>query len=360
MKSELILYRIRKVKCDKDKPSCQRCVKTGRACDGYVSPFRNHSGPNTHDRQSSTCPLAFSQTGLKVTQQDIEMLNRCFSTKTMFNVELGCNDEAEKGLEASLTGPSIRNAILSLRALREDLELVGDSPAIPSQQTQSHKKALQQYALALGGLASDLDTPDSATVKSALLCCQIFISIEQARRNFGAMAQHIIQGLRIMHECRARPGLGSGSELLPAYHEGLPLVDVFVIKLFLAPCHFAEPPTIVTMNPKLSPVYPNQPSPTSLESGELPRLAPNMRPDLVRIAESTLDFLARVSQVKSMETAHQLWPEREGLLASLESWLGDVEAQITSTGSEPLAMAFQRVFQMVLKIVLLSTLGSSL
>lgn len=28
-------YRIRKVKCDEGRPACERCVTTGRVCDGY-------------------------------------------------------------------------------------------------------------------------------------------------------------------------------------------------------------------------------------------------------------------------------------------------------------------------------------
>lgn len=32
--------RMRKVKCDEQRPSCQRCISTGRTCDGYTGlPF---------------------------------------------------------------------------------------------------------------------------------------------------------------------------------------------------------------------------------------------------------------------------------------------------------------------------------
>jgi hypothetical protein len=34
-------YRIRKVKCDEVKPSCNRCTHTGRKCDGYAPPTSN-------------------------------------------------------------------------------------------------------------------------------------------------------------------------------------------------------------------------------------------------------------------------------------------------------------------------------
>ncbi|KAK7574804.1 hypothetical protein V3481_016776 [Fusarium oxysporum f. sp. vasinfectum] len=34
-KTGCITCRIRRVKCDEDKPSCHRCTSTGRKCDGY-------------------------------------------------------------------------------------------------------------------------------------------------------------------------------------------------------------------------------------------------------------------------------------------------------------------------------------
>lgn len=42
------LYRIRRIKCDEAKPSCQRCTSTGRKCDGYTSALTNLSFPVEH------------------------------------------------------------------------------------------------------------------------------------------------------------------------------------------------------------------------------------------------------------------------------------------------------------------------
>jgi hypothetical protein len=40
----------------------------------------------------------------------------------MFEVELACDEEAKQILQAGLTVPAIQHAVLSLKALREDLE----------------------------------------------------------------------------------------------------------------------------------------------------------------------------------------------------------------------------------------------
>jgi hypothetical protein len=294
-----------------------------------------------------------------ITPQDINLLNRYFSTKTMFDVKLGCVEEARQVLQASLTDPAIRHAVSSLRALREDLETSGAVPAPVTQQTRSYDYGLQQYCMALGGLASNLSSPNANRLKSALLCCQIFISIEQVRGNYADMAQHIIQGLRIIHEYRARPNIVAASKLVPAHHDQLPFLDVFIIKLFAAPCKFADPPATTDISGMAASVCPYQ---QPVESRDLRTIAPDMRTELTRIAASTLEFLGKVSQVKSAGNARPLLSEKTSLLESLESWLINLElvhTKNTPPGPEPISVSFLRLFHQVLKIVLLGALDSS-
>ncbi|PMD33314.1 hypothetical protein L207DRAFT_547973 [Hyaloscypha variabilis F] len=359
--------RIRKVKCDENKPFCQKCVNTGRTCDGYESPFRFFTSQpinNVHvgGIKSDFGLRPIQPTFIEITPKDIDLLNRCFSTKTLFDVKLGCDEEAREVLQASLTDPHIRHAVSSLRALREDLETSGDGPASVAQQTPSYHYGLQQYNMALGGLASNLSSRGSNELKSALLCCQIFISIEQVRKNYDAMAQHIILGLRIMHEYRTRPYFAAANTLVPAHHDHLPLLDVFIIKLFAAPCKFADPPATADISGSTLSVSLISPQQQPVESRDLRTIAPDMRTELTRIAMSTLEFLGKVSQVKSVEIALQLLSEKAALLESLESWLNDLELVQTETGPpgpEPISVCFLRLFHLILKIVLLGALDSS-
>jgi hypothetical protein len=298
----------------------------------------------------------------EIAPEDIELLNRYFSLKTMFDVKLGCDEEARQILQASLSDSTIRHAVLSLRALREDFETSGDVTASAAQQTPNYDYGLQQYCKALGGLANHLSFPGTNRLKSALLCCQVFISIEQVRGNYAAVAQHIIQGLRIMRDYRARPYLDSANNLVPTDHNQLPLLDVFLIKIFAAPCKFADSPAIVnriatTESSCLTSSY-QQPS----ESRHLRTIAPDMRTQLTRIAASTLEFLDKVSQVKSAENALQLVSEKISLLDSLELWLIDLDLSQMETkpsGPELLPVSFMRLFQRILKLVLLGALNWS-
>jgi hypothetical protein len=300
------------------------------------------------------------QPTLEITPQDIDLLDRYFSTKTMFDIKLGCDEEAKQVLQASLTDPPIRHAVASLKALREDLETYGDAV---EQKTPSYHYGLQQYNKALRGLASNLSCPDSNGLKSALLCCQVFISIEQVRKNYAAMAQHIIRGLSIMHEYRARPHFVAANKLVPARHDQLPFLDVFIIKLFAAPCKFADPPATADVNGTTQSTCLISPHQQPAQSCGLRPIAPDMRAKIKRIAASTLKFLHKVSQVDSLGMALRLLSEKAALLDSLESWLIDLElvqTKIGSHGPEPIPVSFLRMFHLILKIVLLGTLDSSL
>ncbi|RKL28997.1 hypothetical protein BFJ72_g12221 [Fusarium proliferatum] len=338
--------RIRKIKCDEAKPFCDKCVKTGRKCDGYESVFRpfpskQDAAASGHNHAEGNPPLSTGD------------LNRYFSTKTIFDVELSCNEEAEQVLQASLTNDSIRHALLSLRALRGNLESKKelDTSETDEQQRLSYKYGLQQYSKALTSLASNLACPSPDSLKSALLCCQVLISVEQVRGNFSAMGLHIIRGLNILHENRARPYLATDG-LMSARHSGLPSLDVFIIKLFAAPCRFTERQTSEASSIMTPPV----------ETRSDRKLAPNMRAELTKVATSTISLLGRVTETQSEEQAQSLLLERRNLLDGLDLWLGALESlQQEKQPGEPESISdnFLRILYLILKIILLGTLETS-
>ncbi|KIW77026.1 hypothetical protein Z517_09472 [Fonsecaea pedrosoi CBS 271.37] len=359
--------RIRKVKCDENKPSCHKCVHTGRVCDGYASLFRFCSSKSTKNARgddgikSSVSESITEHTGMEISPHDIDLLNRYFSTKTMFDVKLDCDEEAKQVLQASLTDPSIRHAVSSLRALREDRETTGDVPASAAQQTPSHDYGLQQYCMALGGLASTMSLGTNG-LRSALLCCQIFISIEQVRENYAVMAQHLVRGLGIMREHRARPTFDAANELTPAHPDQLPFLDVFIIKLFAAPCRFAEPAAPADTGVMTLSESSVSPPEQHAVSRNLRTIAPDMRTELARIASSTLEFLGQVSRVDSTGAALRLRSQKATLLDSLASWLAaldPVQAETTPPRPELLSVSFLRLFHLILRIVLLGSLDCS-
>ncbi|KAF5240682.1 hypothetical protein FAUST_4208 [Fusarium austroamericanum] len=338
--------RIRKIKCDEGQPFCEKCVKTGRTCDGYESVFRPFSNTHTSDNRESIVGNKHPESTADTLSLDPATLNRYLSTKTIFDVDLDCNREAEQVLQHSLTDASIRHALQSLQALRDTLESMADGPSSPEQQKLSYNYGLQQYSKALTGLAVNLSTPSPETLKSALICCQVLISVEQARGNFSAMGVHIVRGLNIMREYGARPYLSETNVFIPAKHKDLPTIDIFIIKLFAAPCKFTEQPTTNTTS-MLTP-----PAEVSTDR----KIAPNMQPGIRRIADLVIDFLNQVSLIESEQRALELLDEKERLLELLNTWYGDFEAAQTAEESMTVNDCFLRLLSMIMRVVLLGTL----
>jgi hypothetical protein len=345
--------RIRKIKCDEAKPFCEKCVKTGRKCDGYESVFRPFSSQTASTTQPSLVDASSAHDpAIEELPLSTSDLNRYFSTKTIFDVDLSCNEEAEQVLQASLTHDSIRHALLSLRALRGNLESKkeGDVCEADEQQKLSYNYGLQQYSKALTSLASNLAYPSPGSLKSALLCCQVLISVEQVRGNFSAMGLHIIRGLNILREYRARPYL-TADGLMPARHNGLPSLDIFIIKLFAAPCRFTEQHPSEAWSIMTPPTETND-----------RKLAPNMRAELTKVATSTIALLEKTAMVQPEKQAHSLLSERRDLLDGLHSWLGALETlQKEALPREPESISdnFLRILYLILKIILLGTLETS-
>ncbi|KAH7309869.1 hypothetical protein B0I35DRAFT_398048 [Stachybotrys elegans] len=344
--------RIRRVKCDEAKPSCNKCLSTGRVCDGYESPFRvfSYQSAGKDDVVHVKRPIrpVFATISLPKTQ----LLSRCFSTKSMLGVDLGCDEEANQILNFCTADSSIQYAVTSLISLRENAEVSGVVSMSNAKPDLGQEYGLSQYCMAMQGLASNLSSPSPKALRSALLCCQVFISIEQVRGNYAAMAQHFILGLGIMRQYRSRPSLDANHAVIRAYPDPLPLIDVFVIKLFAAPCKFVEPRAQAGKGQAATTTR------ISDRGRDNCPLAPDMRAELVRIAVSTLQLLNNISRVELATDAIQLLDVKASLLSRLESWLTDLNMLYRDINTEPITISVTRFFHGLLKLVLLGALSA--
>ncbi|KAK0713947.1 hypothetical protein B0T26DRAFT_742433 [Lasiosphaeria miniovina] len=338
VKTGCATYRVRKAKCDEAKPSCRKCIDTGRICDGYESPFRFFT---SQPISSGRPPLEGGinpKSGAVITPQDIDLLSWYFSTKTMFDgVKLGCTEEASQVLCASMTDPAIRHAILSLRALPQYLETSQHG-------SNSHDEySLQQYCMALGRLSSNLFPWSSSDgLKPG---------------NFLAMTQHMVHELRIMREQRRLAERQRSFGLAPT--DPPCLLDVFVIKLFATPCKFADhtprPAKAASSAAELG-VRESANAAVESRSRQLCTIAPDMRTELTRIAASTIELLDKLASHRAgwVDDMSSLQKEKEVLLHPLSSWLADLE--LGAMHPEPLSVSFLYLFHQALKIILLGGL----
>jgi hypothetical protein len=216
--------RIRRVKCDELRPACKRCTSTGRACDGYPSVFRAVSlGPSSNPSPPPLSLFIYQPRPFAVHPSDVEELAHYFHRRRRVN-GVSYQDEARIVL-AKLSDPVVHDAFVTLRTLQacDDGQRGHLSRChLPS----AH--SLHLYNAAVSSLAARLrETPGRASAHAALVCCQMFISIEIMLGDCVQALRHLILGLRIMYLYRHGGGAG-----LHEQDESLPDLDVFAIKLF--------------------------------------------------------------------------------------------------------------------------------
>jgi hypothetical protein len=85
-----------------------------------------------------------------------------------------------------------------------------------------------------------------------------------------------------MREYRARPDFVAANKLVLAHHDQLPFPDVFIIKLFAAPCRFADPPAAADVSGTTLSVCLISSHQQPVESRDLRTIVPDMRTELTK------------------------------------------------------------------------------
>ncbi|RDW56594.1 hypothetical protein BP5796_13059 [Coleophoma crateriformis] len=372
VKTGCMTCRIRKIKCDEGKPSCQRCLKTGRSCDGYESTFRPYGKVAKQVSPISTIvpPPARLVMGLEIMPQEISSLSHLFSTKPETEFSKRYEKEAREILRARMTEPAIRHAVVSLESLRQEYEQ-NDSLLRGERCTPTYFRGIQEYNKAIAKLAQRLSVPSPETLRAALLCCQIFISIEVMQSNYEITVQHLIRGLRIMYDYRTRPSVGSDGKFLPAGLPDMPNIDLFVIKLLAPPCaqafHFyASSSEQKTHDGIATPFEFAMRSP--VPSPERQFIFQH-RTTLVALACSIAKLLARIPHTRTSTEALLLVNEKQILLDQLQDWFNQVKylhfSDSRDDADSPLeqfthpGIAYLFFFYAILKIIMQLALTSS-
>ncbi|KAG9256853.1 uncharacterized protein F5Z01DRAFT_672085 [Emericellopsis atlantica] len=182
-----ITCKIRKVKCDEAKPSCQRCVKTGRVCDGY---------PVLRPRASrfkSPSPTPALETADELRAFDHYKSRSAF----LLGGITVAGEEFWGGLviQLTVTEPAVRHAVLALSCLHEELCKGNEAGRLHLR----NGFAFSEYGKAIAAVRSwDVTRrgPESAAIP--LLVCVLFICIEFLMRYEAASQLHICQGRLIL------------------------------------------------------------------------------------------------------------------------------------------------------------------
>ncbi|KAI8716096.1 Zn(2)-C6 fungal-type domain-containing protein [Fusarium sp. LHS14.1] len=350
--------RIRRVKCDEARPACRRCMSTDRVCDGYPSVFRvltfgDHQSSASAPTPSSQPTLSLYQPKSSiVTADQVDKLALYFHRKRRVNV---CYRNEARAILANLSDPTIRHALDSLIALHDGFETTRHTAVIGPNGPFITQHSLDAYNVAVSSLASRLkEEPNRTSAQVALVCCQMFVSIEVMMGDYTTAFQHFLLGLRIMYQYRNRPSVSDSGRVVPCGNLSLPHLDEFAIKLFASG-------------------YPGPKHLCSCERGDSssatnnidPILCDQARSDLSVLSVEVLEFLNWVTGLRSQYQVAELKATRTQILGRLQSW----EETYSETANEIIerttskrvrfGAAFSLLLHSVLKIVVDLAIGAS-
>ncbi|KEF56023.1 uncharacterized protein A1O9_07603 [Exophiala aquamarina CBS 119918] len=172
---------IRRVKCDEAKPSCERCTRTGRNCDGYPIPRRPppaallivlHEGVQVEDQQAAVACHYFYEV--------------CAPTLVNYGSASFWNRLV---LQACQSEESIRHLVIAAAQL--DMHLRQPSLLRSNDDSAPFR---WHYGKALR-LISRATSPDAATV---LVACLLLMLYNELQQNHFPALQHLIAGRKII------------------------------------------------------------------------------------------------------------------------------------------------------------------
>lgn len=197
--------RIRKVKCDERKPSCSRCSKTGRKCDGYLDPKASGSRRRLKD-QGHHHRLHALGPSLGLLSPEEERAFGFFQHVTGPCLS-GDSDASFWGtfvMQLCQTEPAVRHAVLAISSFHESFSQGQNTTDISGSQSF----ALQHYNTAITCL---LDPMKDAVNKplASLITCVIFVCIEFMQAKDREALIHLEQGRQIVSRLDRRASSNS-------------------------------------------------------------------------------------------------------------------------------------------------------
>ncbi|KAH7138472.1 hypothetical protein B0J11DRAFT_555236 [Dendryphion nanum] len=189
--------KIRRVKCDEEKPSCTRCNSTGRKCDGYAT--QNESQIAGHGQALIFINVASPvfKSGFGDNVQHLEFYHHCArpTLSSAFDKEFW----SRIVLQMAQSEPAVRHALIAVSYLHQTE--TGSLKYARSEFLANHNRQtlLFHYNKSVQCLIARM-AESSYTAEIGLVTCVLFICIEYLRANYNTAFVHLTNGLKILSE----------------------------------------------------------------------------------------------------------------------------------------------------------------
>lgn len=196
------------MKCDQGWPACDRCISTGRVCDGYGiwgGGGNAYCDRITHPKvvaQSTPTrhPISTSVGVPNITLEEQGYLE-WFLRRSVVKLPgiFGSEFWGTLVLQTSSNEPAVFHAVLALSAVHKRDVFESEMPRrrydILDEQEQF---ALRQYSKAIGGLKPYFSAQIKESLRITLIACLVFVSLEFLHGHYKTGNIHLHNGLKLV------------------------------------------------------------------------------------------------------------------------------------------------------------------
>jgi hypothetical protein len=177
------------VKCDEQRPSCARCERTGRKCDGY-----REAPANTVNHCSSLCNRpGRSLNTLSANSNPFELQALAFFKGCVADAltdPLDTSPWTHMVMQVVEIVPAVKHAAIAVSELYQGFGHAGGSGTMPQ---AAQDAALRQYNQAISHMVNSKMDHDIA-----LLVCVLFVCTEFLSGNASGAITHVVHGSRLL------------------------------------------------------------------------------------------------------------------------------------------------------------------
>ncbi|KAL2832695.1 hypothetical protein BJY01DRAFT_239735 [Aspergillus pseudoustus] len=207
VKSGCRTCKVRKVKCDENFPVCQRCLSTGRVCDGYGvwggggNVYGNRQSPTSLPDTPDYSPLSCISTPVASTDEKASF--DWFKRRTITKIPGSYVSDFWTTilLQASQSDEAVWHAVLALSSTHRS----GCVHNIYIQRSKQEQSTLRHLIRATRHLEPHFSVRDRASCRVILIVCLVFVVLDLLRGHFTSAQVHLRNGLNILAQTQSAP-----------------------------------------------------------------------------------------------------------------------------------------------------------
>ncbi|KAF2666084.1 hypothetical protein BT63DRAFT_49150 [Microthyrium microscopicum] len=195
VRSGCITCKSRRVKCDEEKPSCRRCIKAGRQCEGYSQPSSSRIVPRIV--MTVYVPPAQKQLVSFLGSHQVEFYHHNVAPR--LSGYFDSDFWHTLVLQLTQSEPAIQHAVAAIGVLHRHID--AESPSLASGSVLPTTIALEECTSAMRHLSLQIEK-GATTMLVPLVACVLFTCLEFLRGNVDSAMVHIVSGFKLLRDSR--------------------------------------------------------------------------------------------------------------------------------------------------------------